>query len=274
MTAELSGGMEGAGWSAAVRAHWPEYLIEAGGLGVFMVMAGLCVMLAGTSGAEAAIPSPELRRASLGVAMGLTAITLIYSPWGMRSGAHLNPAVTLTFWRLGKIAPADAMFYAMAQFLGGAAGTMLLAALFGERFTLPPIAAVATFPGSWGELAAFAAEVAIAFVLMATVLAANASARLMRWTGVCAGVLVALYIAVEAPVSGMSLNPARSIASALPSGIWHGIWIYLTAPALGMLLAAELHLRCGRRTPCAKLHHNRYGSCVFHCDYAAATKDS
>jgi aquaporin Z len=75
------------------------------------------------------------------------------------------------------------------------------------------------------------------------VLAANASARLMRWTGVCAGFLVAIYIAFEAPLSGMSLNPARSVASALPSGVWRGIWIYLTAPPIGMLLAAELHPR-------------------------------
>lgn len=255
---------------AALRAHWPEYLIEAAGLGVFMMAAGLCVMLAGTPPVEAAIPSPDLRRALLGIAMGLTAIALIYSPWGMRSGAHLNPAVTLTFWRLGKTASADAAFYVLAQFLGGAAATMLLAALFGERFTLPPIAAIATLPGSWGELAAFAAEIAIAFVLMTTVLTANASVRLMRWTGACAGALVALYIVFEAPVSGMSLNPARSVASAVSSGIWHGIWIYLTAPALGMLLAAELHIRRGRRTPCAKLHHNTTGNCIFRCDYAAA----
>jgi hypothetical protein len=125
-------------------------------------------------------------------------------------------------------------------------------------------------PGSWGEVGAFVAEVAIAFVLMTTVLAANASSRLMRWTGVCAGALVALYIMVEAPVSGMSLNPARSVASAVPSGIWHGIWIYLTAPLVGMLLAAELHLRRGRRTLCAKLHHNADGRCIFRCDFAAA----
>ena len=259
---------------AALWAHWPEYLIEAAGLGVFMVTAGLCVMLAGTPPAEAAIPSPGLRRALLGIAMGLTAIVLIYSPWGMRSGAHLNPAVTLTFWWLGKIAPADAAFYGMAQFLGGVAGTLLLASLFDERFTLPPVAAIATLPGSRGELAAFAAEIAIAFVLMTTVLAASASPRLMRRTGACAGALVALYIAFEAPLSGMSLNPARSIASALPSGIWHGIWIYLTAPALGMLLAAELHLRRGRRTPCAKLRHNTTGRCIFRCDYVAETKES
>src|SRR6202008_382457 len=109
----------------------------------------------------------------------------------------------------------------------------------------------------------------IAFGLMMVVLTANASVRLMRWTGVCAGLLVALYIAVEAPVSGMSLNPARSMASAVPSGLWHGIWIYLTAPPIGMLLAAEFHMRLGCRTPCAKLNHFTIRRCIFHCDFAA-----
>ena len=235
--------------AAALRSHWQEYLIEAAGHAVFMVVAGISVVLLNTPSAIRVVASPDLQRTLIGVAMGLTAIAIIYSPWGRRSGAHLNPAVTLAFLRLGKVAPADAAFYVLAQFSGGIAGTMLLTALVGERFTLPPIAAVATVPGSWGEAAAFGAEVAIAFVLMTTVLSANASARLMRWTGVCAGALVTLYIVVEAPVSGISFNPARSVASAVPSGIWHGIWIYLTAPLLGMLLAAELHLRRGRRRP-------------------------
>jgi aquaporin Z len=254
----------------ALGRHWPEYLIEAAGLGAFMMVAGTCVMLADAPATVRAVTDPDIRRAMIGVAMGLTAIALIYSPWGRRSGAHLNPAVTLTFLRLGKVAPADALFYVLAQFAGGAAGTLLLAAVAGGRFTAPPVAAVATQPGRWGQLAAWAAEIAIAFVLMATVLRANGSARLMRWTGVCAGILVALYIAVEAPVSGMSLNPARSVASALPSGLWHGIWIYLTAPPLGMLLAAEWHLRRGRSTPCAKLYHDQSGRCIFRCDFAAA----
>jgi aquaporin Z len=209
----------------ALGSHWPEYLIEAAGLGIFMVAAGLCVLLAEGPGGMAAIASPDARRVLVGIAMGLTAIAIIYSPWGVRSGAHLNPAVTLAFLRLGKVAPADAGFYILAQFAGGAAGTLLLAALVGDRFTLPPVSAVVTLPGKWGELAAFAAEAAIAFILMMTVLRATASPLLMRWTGLCAGLLVALYIAVEAPVSGMSLNPARSIASAVPSGLWHGIWI-------------------------------------------------
>ena len=126
---------------------------------------------------------------------------------------------------------------------------------------------MATLPGRPGEIAAFAAEVAIAFLMMTTVLTANASARLMRWTGLCAGALVAIYIAVEAPISGMSLNPARSVASALPSGLWHGIWIYLSAPLIGMLLAAELHRRRGGRTPCAKLHHDTHHRCIFRCEF-------
>ena len=253
-----------------LRQHWPEYLIEAAGLGVFMVVAGICVMLLEQPGAplHQTIASPDLRRALIGVAMGLTAIALIYSPWGRQSGAHLNPAVTLTFLRLGKVAPADALFYVLAQFAGGIAGTLLLSALLGNRFTLPPISAVATLPGRQGVFVALAGEVAIAFVMMTTVLTANASARLMRWTGLCAGILVALYIAFEAPLSGMSLNPARSVASAVPSGLWHGIWIYLIAAPLGMLLAAELHLRLGRRTPCAKLHHFTQRRCIFHCDFA------
>ena len=252
---------------AALSNHWPEYLIEAAGLGLFMMTAGVCVMLGNAPGAIRIIGNPDIRRALVGVAMGLTAIAIIYSPWGRQSGAHLNPAVTLTFLRLGKVAPMDAAFYVAAQFAGGAGGALLLTAIFGDRFTLPPISAVATLPGSWGELAAFTAELGIAFVLMTTVLATNGSARLMRWTGICAGILVALYITIEAPVSGMSLNPARSVASALPSGLWHGMWIYLTAPFIGMLLAAELHLRRGRSTPCAKLHHDATHRCIFHCDF-------
>src|SRR5271157_4827530 len=253
--------------AAALRSHWQEYLIEASGLAVFMVVAGICVVLLNTPSAIRAVASPDLQRLLIGAAMGLTAIAIIYSPWGRRSGAHLNPAVTLAFLRLGKVAPADAAFYVLAQFAGGIAGTLLLSALLGDRFTLPPISAVATLPGRQGEFVALAGEVAIAFVMMTTVLTANASARLMRWTGLCAGILVALYIAFEAPLSGMSLNPARSVASAVPSGLWQGIWIYLIAAPVGMLLAAELHLRLGRRTPCAKLHHFTQRRCIFHCDF-------
>src|ERR1051325_6023392 len=114
---------------AALSRHWPEYVIEAVGLGLFMVIAGICVVLVNAPGTIRAIASPDLRRGLVGIAMGVTAIAIIYSPWGRQSGAHLNPAVTLTFLRLGKIAPLDALFYIMAQFAGGAAGTLLMRAL-------------------------------------------------------------------------------------------------------------------------------------------------
>src|SRR5262245_11232212 len=98
---------------AALRAHWPEYLVEAAGLGLFMISAGAFGTLLGHPGSPVvqAVPGDTARRVLVGLAMGLTAVCLIRSPWGQRSGAHFNPATTLTFWRLGKVAPADAAFY-------------------------------------------------------------------------------------------------------------------------------------------------------------------
>src|SRR3989304_987347 len=90
----------------------------------------------------------------------------------------------------------------------------------------------------------------MSFLLMTVVLAASNTPRLARRTGLFAGVLVAAYITVEAPLSGMSLNPARTFASALPASVWTAFWVYLAAPPLGMLLAAELYARLPpRRAP-------------------------
>jgi len=93
-----------------VSARWPEYSIEAALLALFMIPACTCTVIfeLPSSPVRQAIPSAFLRRALTGIAMGLTAIALIYSPWGQRSGAHINPSVTLTFYRLGKIQMMDA----------------------------------------------------------------------------------------------------------------------------------------------------------------------
>jgi len=251
-------------------AHWPEYFIEAWALGMFMVSAGLFTLLleSPASPLHAAIPDAFLRRSITGAAMGLTAVALIYSPWGRRSGAHMNPAVTLSFLRLGKIAPSDAAFYIFAQFIGGTLGVCGVLIAFGPAFSAPPVSYVATVPGSAGVGAAFTAEIGISALMIFVVLMVSSRAHLARFTGLCAGILVCLFISFEGPLSGMSINPARSFASALPGHIWTAFWIYLTAPVVGMQLgtAAFLGLRRSEAGPCAKLHHTSRERCI-HCGY-------
>ena len=256
----------------ALRRHWPEYLMEAAGLGLFMMSAGLfgtLLFLPGSPTTEG-LPDPMARRALMGLIMGLTALAIIYSPWGQQSGAHLNPAVTLTFWRLGKVATWDAVFYTLAQFAGGALGVLAVLSLLGALFADPPLSYLATMPGAAGVAVALLAEAVISFGLMTVILFTTNTPRLMRLTGVFAGCLVALFITFEAPLSGMSMNPARTLASALPGNLWHGLWIYFVGPTAGMLLAVEFY-RLVRRTPdvvCAKLNHHTHRRCIFRCGYA------
>jgi aquaporin Z len=254
----------------SLRAHWPEYLIEAWALGMFMVSAAVFATLLEfpRSILHQAIPDTWLRMLLIGIAMGLTAVALIYSPWGKRSGAHMNPSVTLAFLRLGKIQRWDALFYVCAQFAGGIIGVALGAFLLGHAFSDPPVSYAATRPGAQGIAAAFVAEFAISAVMMATVLAVAGHTRYSRFTGWAAGLLVTTYIALESPISGMSMNPARSFASAAPGMQWHHLWIYFTAPVLGMLAAAEWRQRRrGRQAlPCAKMIHADTVRCI-HCGF-------
>src|SRR5215467_8679925 len=102
----------------ALRLHWREYAMEAASLGFFMLSACLFGTLYENpaSPVRQVLASPLARRILMGISMGLTAIGIIYSPWGKQSGAHINPSITLTFLRLGKIQRWDALFYALAQF--------------------------------------------------------------------------------------------------------------------------------------------------------------
>ena len=253
-----------------LRAHWPEYLIEGWALGMFMIAAGSITTLFDYPGSPVsrALRDSDVQRALIGVCMGLTAIALIYSPWGKRSGAHMNPAVTLTFLRLGHIARWDAFFYIVAQFAGGTVGVLLVMVTLGEAFVQPPVRYVATVPGAHGVAVALVAEFVISFLMMTTILHLSNSRRLMRYTGICAGILVATWITVEGPLSGMSMNPARTFASALPGNVWTAFWIYALAPIAGMQAAATLFVRqrgCGA-VKCSKLMHTDDQRCI-HCGY-------
>jgi aquaporin Z len=261
----------------ALRHHWPEYLIEGWALGTFMVSAGVIATVLGAPGSPIhwAIPSTFARNLLAGLAMGLTAIALIHSAWGKRSGAHMNPAVTLTFLRLRKIHPWDALFFVIAQVLGGTAGVLLVAWLLGHVFTDPPVSYALTLPGPQGPVVAFFAEVVISALLMLVVLTLSSSRRFARFTGIAAGVLVAIFITFESPLSGMSINPARSLASAAPATHWQHIWVYLSAPLVGMLAGAQIFLAAtgARRALCAKLLHPLGVRCI-HCGYEPPVADS
>jgi aquaporin Z len=201
----------------------------------------------------------------MGIAMGLTAIGIIYSPWGKQSGAHINPSTTLTFYRLGKVAKWDAILYVISQFAGGMSGAILAAVVLSRWISHPSVNYVVTHPGMTGVGAAFCAELIMTFILMSVILRVSNSSRWHKLTGLCAGFLVAAYITIEAPISGMSMNPARTFASAVPAKQWSALWIYFTAPLLGMFLAAEFYVwtRGARTVGCAKLHHENNKRCIF-----------
>jgi aquaporin Z len=259
----------------ALKHHWPEYLMEAWGLGLFMISA--CAFGAllehPVSAVHQAIPDRSARMVLMGAAMGLTNIINIYSPWGKRSGAHLNPAVTWTFFRLGKLEAWDAIFYSLSQFAGGVIGVLIACASFMSLVAHPAVNYVATTPGPSGVVVAFVAEAIISFILMSVVLRASSVARLARFVGLFASALVMAYISLEAPLSGMSMNPARTFGSALFADTWTALWVYFTAPPLGMLLAAETYLRLAgaQKVFCAKLHHHNTKRCIFRCSYSNLT---
>ena len=253
--------------SGAAALHWRLWIIDGALLGLFMLSVAVFVGLIESpdSPIRTRVPSALTRSALIGLAMGLTLIGLVYCPWGGKSGAHMNPAFTLAFLRLGKIRAADAIGYIMAQILLGLAGVYLGASVMGGLFSGPPVSFAPTLPGRWGHGAAFAAEFAMTFVLMSTVLICSNTKRLARFTGVLAAALLATFIALESPISGMSLNPARTLASAIPAGRFEGLWLYLVAPVAGMLAAAELfrNLRALPAVHCCKLNHSRRELCVF-----------
>jgi aquaporin Z len=253
----------------ALRMHWRLYVYEGAELAWFMVAACVAtvVLFGASSHLVAAAASAALRRAIMGVAMGVTAVMIIHSPMGKRSGAHFNPAITLTHLRLGKIAPWDAAFYIVGQFAGGLFGVGLSALLLGKSLAQPSVDYAVTVPGVGGTAGAFGAELFMATLLMGVVLWSSNEARWAKYTSYLVGILIANYIFFFAPVSGFSINPARTVGSAAFAGVWTAWWVYFIAPVLGMFGAAEVYVRRYgvERVLCAKLHPAPSVLCPFAC---------
>ncbi|QQS39989.1 MAG: aquaporin [Acidobacteriota bacterium] len=251
--------------TAALKEHWPEYLMEMWGLGTFMVSACVFGVLFYHPASLLQFGSRTVSDLLMGSVMGATAIGIIQSPFGKRSGAHINPAVTLTFLRLGKIRSSDAAGYIAAQFAGATAGVLVSWIFLGSLLEDSAVNFVVTVPGTSGPLAAFVAEFAISFALMSMVLVTTNAARLAWTTPYLAGLFVAGFIVFEGRYSGMSMNPARTFGSAASAGVWTEAWLYFTAPPLAMLTAAQVYIASKGLSSvmCAKFQHNNRHRCIF-----------
>lgn len=260
--------LDGLSAISSLRRHWPEYLMEVGELGWYLFVACVVATLLQhpASIVRQFVSSSLARRGLMGLVMGATAIAIVMSPWGKRSGGHFNPAITFTFYRLGKVEFWDAWLYVISQFLGAIGGVALARYVLRGALGNDAIRYGVTVPGVYGSTVAFVAELAISFLLMITVLFATNHKNLAPYTGYFVGVLIAIYFTFEVPLSGMSTNPARTFGSALHANYWHALWIYFIAPSTGMLAAGEVFLRVRRGAApyCAKLHHANSQRCIFH----------
>ena len=215
-----------------------------------------------------AIDNAALRRLLTGLLFAGGATAVVYSPLGQISGGHINPAVTLAFWRIGKVSTRDAVIYSVVQFAGALTGAYAAGAAWGPL--THGVQYAATVPGngySWAG--ALAAETAITFLLVFTIFVCINKPRIAPRTGIICGTLVALLVMIEAPVTGTSLNPARTLGPAILAPAYASLWIYFVGPAAGALLAVGAYRgQWGSQTVCAKLYHTEKYRCPFdQCSY-------
>jgi aquaporin Z len=242
-------------------------------------MVAACVAAVVLFGAGSAvvhsIPSAAVRRLLMGVAMGATAVMIIHSPMGKRSGAHFNPSITLAYLRLGKIGRWDAAGYIAGQFVGGIAGVGVSVLVLGRALAQPSVRYVVTVPGIGGTAGAFAAEWFMSTLLMGVVLWLTNRPQFAHYTSYTVGVLITGYVFLFAPVSGFSMNPARTVGSAVFAGVWTSVWLYFVAPLLGMVGAAQIYRWIfGRGSVlCAKLHPGPSVLCPFHCTFPGHVRE-
>jgi aquaporin Z len=234
---------------------WALFLSELIGTAL-LVLFGLSLVIlmfgAGTPMAQL-IPSEDLRRPITGFLFGAIGASIALSPVGKVSGAHINPAVTLAFRLMGKLDLPTTLGYLAAQLIGAVVGSLplLLWGAMGES-----IAFGATLPGPGMATSTVLLGEAITTFTMIALLAVFLGFRLIRrFTPALFPPLYAFMVWAEAPISGTSTNPARSLGPAVISGEWRGYWIYWAGPILGMVFAVLACSFLAKRIEVAKLYH-------------------
>jgi len=212
------------------------------------------------------LPDDGARRALTGFLFGTTGALIALSPLGKASGAHINPAVTFAFWLMGRMQRCHALGYVLCQLSGALLGALPLL-LWGAMGASTSYGA--TVPGrETGNGLALLGETATTFALIFGLFVFLRHRTLRQFTPALFPPLYAIMVWLEAPISGTSTNPARSLGPAAISGVWNGWWIYWLGPMAGTLLAVAAYRFAGwerHRIRVAKVFHfahDPYG--IFH----------
>lgn len=223
------------------------------GLGLFIFMISACFFSGilehhGTF-LNLSLPDPKLRLLIMASAMAVTALFIFRSPLTSPSGAFINPSVSVMRWRLGQLSLENLIWYSVFQTLGGLLAVFLMSLLMGQILTDPPVNYVVTIPGkNVTNVEAALMETLTAFFMMAMVLFIS-DTKYEKAVPYLSAFLVGVYVYIAGPVSGFGMNPARTIASAVPANCYTDFWLYMLCPTVGMLIAAELYLLIKKKKP-------------------------
>ena len=247
--------------------HWSEYGAELLGT-MFLVFVGLSAVVFNFGQGlpiEPLIPDSSIRLLITGLMFAGSGSLVAISPLGKLSGAHINPSVSLAFWLQGKMHHHDICGYIVGQFIGAIIGAGLLVIVWGE-YAVSVNNGVTVAGANYALWYVFLVEVSMTCLLVLAIFIFVSNDRLMRWTPLMTWLMVATMVWLESPISGTSLNPARSLGTALVSWFWQDQWLYLFAPPLGAVLAVATFrlLTFGERELLtAKLFHVPNYRCIF-----------
>jgi aquaporin Z len=261
--------------------HRTEWLCEA--LGTMLLLVGglsaVCLDFGRGSWVAEHIPSTSLRLLITGALFAATGSFVAISPIGRRSGAHLNPAVTLAFRITGHVHPHDLAGYWVAQFVGALVGAGLTRLLWGG--VARSVGFGITHPGhDLSAAGALGLEFLMTAILLTVILAFVSSRALMHWTPLATWVVVTVLVWQVAPYTGTSLNPARSAGPSLLAGDIRDLWVYLAGPLLAAVaVALVVRLLPGWRPLTARLFNDaRYpttmGSAVAVAPFAPGKRST
>jgi len=255
--AEIIGTGPTGGW------HWAEWGCELAGTALLLLggLSAICLNFAPGSPVASVVPDHSARLLITGLLFAGTGSLVAVSPLGRLSGAHLNPSVTLAFWRRGHMHRHDLAGYIIAQVAGAFAGTALVRWWWGAKARAVSLGATQPRHGL-AAAGAVGIEALMTMLLVAGILVMVSSPKTARWTPLLVWIVIAGLVWQGAPWTGTSLNPARSLAPALLAPKTAYLWVYFAGPLAGSLLAvAAFNAIPGLETKTAKLFHDpRYRS--------------